>query len=105
MLEGRKQPRTPVRLLVHIFSVRDPRLTELVSVENLSPRGARVTARRSWEPGSHLVIKSPSGVLGDRARVVYCQRVSEKGFALGLDFITQTSDWDSRSDKPSVKAG
>lgn len=104
MLEGRKEARTPVRLLVHILSVRDPRLTELVAVENLSPRGARVTAQRSWELGSHVVIKSPSGVLGDRARVVYCQKVGEKRFTLGLDFITQTSDWDSRNDKPGAKA-
>jgi hypothetical protein len=88
MQEGRKQPRTATRLLVNIFSVRDPRLTDLASIENLSSRGARVTTQRSWELGSNVVIRAISGEMNARARVVYCQSVA-KTFAVGLDFLTQ----------------
>lgn len=42
LLEGRKQPRTPERLLVQISAVYDLRVTELVSVENVSLQGTRV---------------------------------------------------------------
>jgi PilZ domain len=88
MLEGRKQPRTVTRLLVHIVLVRDPRLTDLASIENLSSRGARVTTQRPWELGSHVVIRAISGEMSARARVVYCQPIL-KDFAVGLDFLTQ----------------
>jgi hypothetical protein len=88
MLEGRKLPRTATRLLVHILSVRDPRLTDLASIENLSSRGARVTTQRTWELGSQVVIRAISGGMNARARVVYCQPIA-KDFAVGLDFLTQ----------------
>ncbi len=88
MLEGRKELRTATRLLVSIFPVRDPRLTDLASIENLSSRGARVTTQRPWELGSHVGIRAISGAMSARARVVYCQPMA-KDFAVGLDFLTQ----------------
>lgn len=90
-MEGRKQPRTPERFLVHISAVYDPRLAETVCVENLSGHGAPVATQRSWEPGSHVVLESNDGELRARARVAYCRPTSATGFAVGLDFITQTN--------------
>lgn len=92
-MEGRKQPRTCDRFLVNISAVYDPRLAETVCVENLSSRGARVATARSWEPGAHVVLESSNGDLRARARVVYCRPIGVKGFgfAVGLDFITQTN--------------
>ena len=89
--EGRKQPRTPERFLIQISAVHDPCLTDLASVENLSPRGARVTTERPWELGSHVDVKSRAPELMARARVVYCQPVSAKTFAVGLNFLMQTT--------------
>ena len=88
MLEGRKQPRTATRLLVNIFNVHYPHLTDLASMENLSSRGARVVTQRPWELGSHVGIRAISGAMSARARVVYCQHIA-KDFAVGLDFLTQ----------------
>jgi hypothetical protein len=96
MLEGRKQPRTPERLLVQISSVHDPRLAELTSVENVSSHGVRVTAERPWELGAQVAMKSATGELMARARVAYCQAIGPRAFAVGLDLLTQTSAWDSR---------
>jgi hypothetical protein len=103
MLEGRKHPRTPERFLVQISAGHDPRLVELTSVENVSSHGARVMTERSWELGSHVLIKSPVGELMARARVVYCQAIGANAFAVGLDLLTQTSDWDTRSRPLTVK--
>ena len=60
MLEGRKHPRTPQRFLVEILAVHDPRLTELGSVENVSPLGTRVVTWRPWELGVCVDLKRPS---------------------------------------------
>jgi|SRR5690348_12215704 hypothetical protein len=104
MLEGRKHTRTPKRFLVQISAVHDPRLTGIASVENVSERGTRLTTWRSWELGSHLELKSPSTRdTWARARVVYCMALDTKAFAVGLDFLTQTSDWNNRSDLAAIK--
>jgi len=102
LLEGRKNTRTPKQFLVQMSAVHDPRLVGMATVQNVSLRGTRVTTWRSWEPGSQLEIKSPiSGVDWARARVVYCLPVSSKEFALGLDFLKQTSEWDKQSEIPA----
>lgn len=97
VLEGRKHPRKLRRFLVHMCSVGDPLLLELTAVENISSRGARVATQYFWEPGSCVEVKSTSGeyfrpvVPGARARVVYCQSADAKGYAVGLDFLSQTN--------------
>jgi hypothetical protein len=103
MLEGRKHPRTPERLMVQISALHDPRLAELTSVENVSSHGARVTTERPWELGAHVAMKSATGELMARARVVYCQAIGPRAFAVGLDILTQTSAWDARSRPLMVK--
>jgi hypothetical protein len=106
MLEGRKHARTPKQFLVQISAVQDPRLVGMATVENVSLRGTRVMTWRSWEPGSQLDIKSPiSGVDWARARVVYCLPVSSKEFAVGLDFLKQTSQWNKQSEIPARPKG
>lgn len=93
MLEGRKQPRIPKRLLAQVSSVDDPRQKELVSIENVSLRGARVATARAWATGSHVVVKFTSGELGaKRARVVYCRAANEKEFGVGLEFLAPAND-------------
>ena len=82
LLEGRKQPRTAERLLVQISAVRDPRLYELASIENRSLNGLRVATERPWELGSHVEVKSYTGELKGRARVVYCQALGEKSYGV-----------------------
>jgi len=101
-MEGQKQPRMCDRFLVHISAVYDPRLAETVCVENLGARGARVATARSWEPGSHVALESNNGDLRARARVVYCRPIGAKGlgFAVRLDFITQTN---GRSEPATLK--
>ena len=90
MLEYRKEPRFPMQFLI-MSSVQDHHQEEWVSVENVSLHGVRVATARAWEPGSHVAVRSINGDLTNRARVVYCQRVSDKEFAVGL-FLTPADD-------------
>jgi hypothetical protein len=88
MLEGRKQPRIPRRFLAQIFSTHNPLQGELASVENVSLRGVRVATVRAWAPDSDVVVKFTSAELRAKsARVVYCKAVSDKEFAVGLEFL------------------
>jgi PilZ domain-containing protein len=97
LLEGRKQPRHSERFLLQISAVLDPLRTSMASVENLSPRGARVATEQFWEPGSHVEIESRVRELTARARVVYCQPGSVPNtFAVGLNFLI-TNGSDARS--------
>ena len=93
MLQGRKQPRIPRRFLAQVFSPLDPLVGELVSVENVSLRGARVATVRAWARDSQVVVKFTSAELRAKsARVVYCQAVSDKEFAVGLEFLRPWTD-------------
>lgn len=100
-MEARKQPRTPDRFIVQIHAVHDSRLAEVAKVENVSSSGARLTTERYWEPGCHVIFKSSTGNVWARARVVYCQAINGKAFAVGLNFLIQTSDWETRT-QPST---
>ena len=91
MLEGRKQPRISERLVVQI-SVEEPFVGELVSTGNVSPHGARVVTKRSWTKGSRVLVKSSDGDLLAKARVVYCQALGRKEFAIGLEFLARTGE-------------
>lgn len=92
LLEGRKHPRTPERLLVQVSSVHDPRSTELASVENQSPNGVRLAMERSWELGSHVDLKAVARNLKARARVVYCNAISPKKFVVGLNILSRENE-------------
>ena len=102
LTEGRKYRRTPKRFLVRVYAVHDSLLDGIATVENVSLRGTRVLTWRAWESGSQLELKSPTtGDTWARARVVYCLPVSPKEFAVGLDFMRQTSEWDKRAEIPT----
>ena len=61
--------------------------------ENVSSRGARVVTRHGWKPEEHLLLKSLHGSFRSQARVVYCERLPNNTFALGLDLLSPTGEW------------
>ena len=92
MSNGRKRARSFERLRVKIFSVEEPFVSEPCLTQDISSLGARLLTERSWTPNSRVLVKSPSGNLWARARVVYCQRLSPKAFAVGLEFLARTGE-------------
>ena len=97
MLEGRKHERHYIKILVQLSSMDEPLVSELASIENVSLQGVRVKTERTWNPGSLVLVKSSGGELWARARAVYCQPVSPRGFAVGLDFFFRTVEWATQS--------
>jgi hypothetical protein len=51
----------------------------------VSPRGARVVTEREWQPGARLLLVSLQDEVQSEARIVYCERVAEYRFAVGLE--------------------
>lgn len=90
MLDGRKRARTSERLLVQIFSSAEPFVRELCPTQNIGSLGARLLTERPWTPDSRVLVDFPSGDLW--ARVVYCQPVHPKEFAVGLEFFARTGE-------------
>jgi hypothetical protein len=70
-----------------------PVVTEYASTENVSSYGVRVRTDRPWKLDSRVLIKSFQGELWARARVVYCQTLQTRTFALGLEFLARAGDW------------
>ena len=92
MLEGRRRARNPEAILVRISSEDRPPINEACRTQNVSSLGARVITERSWLPNSRVVVKFAEGALWARARVVYCQPVNHKTFAVGLEFYVRAGE-------------
>ena len=84
--------------MIEMTGVYDSRVTELVSVENVSSQGVGVTTTKQWDPGSHVDLSRPNGEKWARARIVYCLPNGGKRFAVGLNLLSlegnPSSDFD-----------
>jgi hypothetical protein len=88
---GRKEERSYQQLEVLLSCGRRPVFAELASTENATSYGMRVRTERPWRPGTPIFIKSSQGEWM-QARVVYCQVLHAKSFALGLEFETRAHE-------------
>ncbi|HVH72445.1 MAG TPA: PilZ domain-containing protein, partial [Candidatus Dormibacteraeota bacterium] len=92
-MEGRKDKRTPRAFRVLLSSGAQPIVAEYGATENVSSYGVRVRTDRPWKPDTRVLVKSWQGDLWARARVVYCQTLQSRNFALGLEFLAHTGNW------------
>ncbi len=94
MPTGRSEKRTPIEVAVVLsrlnerpFTERrlnERPFTERAFTENVSSRGLRALTMRMWQPGSRLLVSFAGECIPGHARVVYCQRLANKRFAVGL---------------------
>jgi len=66
---------------------------EKTYTDNVSPHGARVFSRRPWQPGEQLqvtTLKEESSMCGE---VMYCQRLENNRFCIGLKFQDRPVTW------------
>jgi hypothetical protein len=82
---GRSDKRIRQEAAVELARSDDPRLKETAIVKNRSARGMRVETTRAWPQGDRVLL-ADSGLSTD-ARVVYCQRMENNRFALGLEIL------------------
>lgn len=92
-LSRRLEDRSPVTIRVDLSSLDVRRPTQEALTTNVSPHGARVVASKPWNPNDRLDLRSLRGDLRARARVVYCEPLGTNSFAVGLQLIVTTGDW------------
>ena len=93
MRSGRLEKRTRLAIPVRISSPKEPSSGERTTTENVCSLGLRVLARRARKMNERLLIKSADGEVEADARVVYCERLLDGRFALGLEFNGEAANW------------
>ena len=90
---GRLEKRIRLAVPLQISSVLDPATTERTTSENVCSLGMRVLTQRVREQNDRLMVSSVMGNLRTLARVVYCQRLPDGRFAVGLQFQGISIKW------------
>lgn len=81
---GRFEKRIARAVTIEVCPQNQPMLKERTLTENVSPHGARVLMSREGRPGEHVEVFFPKQRVWSRAQIVYCQRVEDNRFAVGL---------------------
>jgi len=71
----------------------ETKLNDRTLTENVSAHGARVLMQLKLQPGQRVLVNSPNEGVRSQARIVYCQRVSERKFAVGLELSGRVEPW------------
>ena len=66
---------------------------ERTYTDNLSAHGARVRATYAWQLGAHAEITPASGEATVRGEVVYCQRLDNDRFFVGVKIRESRIPW------------
>jgi hypothetical protein len=97
MQSGRSEKRTRLAVPVQVSSLQDPVAIERTTTENVCSLGARVLMQRPKELNGRLLIRSLDGDLQTLARVVYCHRLSNGNFSVGLQFQQEVRTWPKKA--------
>jgi hypothetical protein len=84
--DGRVEKRIRLAITLEVSKLWDPAGWELVITENVCSNGVRALVRRVREPNGRLMVKAFQSDLQAQARVVYCQRLPDGHYGLGLQF-------------------
>jgi len=90
---GRFEKRTARAVTVEIRPKDEGMLKETTLTENVSPHGARGLMKREWRPGQYVVVFAPKEGVWSPAQIVYCQRLAESRFAVGLELSVRMDHW------------
>ena len=90
---GRLEKRVKVEIPAQISSSVDPAETEPAATENVCSLGVRILTQRARDMNERLWIRLHEGNLRTLARVVYCQRLSDGRFGVGLQFQGKSFNW------------
>jgi hypothetical protein len=85
---GRTERRIAKEVQVELPRPNAPEPQETATAQNISERGMRVVTEHVWRPGDLVFLTSRSTGFRIQARVVYCQRLENMGFAVGLELST-----------------
>ena len=94
---GRLEKRIRLVAPVEISSLLNPAATERTTMENFCPLGIRILTQRARELNERLWVRLMDGDLRALACVVYCQRLPDGRFGVGLQFQGQAVNWSRNS--------
>jgi PilZ domain len=66
---------------------------EMAVTENVSPRGLRLATGHEWMPGDRVLVICTEDAVWSQARVIYCKRLKEVRFAVGLELLNRVDQW------------
>ena len=84
---GRCNKRIRKEVAVELVRSDASQLKETAIAQNVSARGMRVVTEHVWRPGDRVLLSSPESGIRTQARVVYCQRMENNRFAVGLELL------------------
>jgi hypothetical protein len=90
---GRSDRRITKEAVVELARPYGSQLREMAIAQNVSDRGMRVATEDVWLPGDPVLLRSPESGVRTRARVVYCQRLENNRFAVGLELLAPLGEW------------
>jgi hypothetical protein len=90
---GRLEKRIRLAVPVEVSSLENPAASERTTTENVCSLGVRILTRQTMERNERVRIKSLDGDLRAPARVVYCQRLPDGRFGVGLQFQEVAFHW------------
>jgi hypothetical protein len=85
---GRSDKRIAKEVTVELARPDHLQLKETAITQNVSARGIRVATEHLWRPGDRVLLSSPESTFRSHARVVYCQRMGNNRFVVGLELFT-----------------
>jgi len=92
LLNGRMDKRLPIAMVVRLAQVQEQPIngSEMTYTDNISVNGARVVSTRSWQAGEIVQLTSLKDETTIRGKVVYCQRLVDDRYCIGLNFTWST---------------
>ncbi len=90
---GRSDKRITKEVAVELARPDASQPREMAIAQNVSACGMRVATEDVWLPGEPVLLSSPKSGLRTRARVVYCKRMENNKFAVGLELLASLGEW------------
>ena len=87
MPTGRSNKRVTKEVAVELVRLDASQFKETAMAQNVSTRGIRLATEHVWHPGDRALLASRESVFNTEARVVYCQRMENNRFAVGLELL------------------
>jgi len=93
MPTGRSDKRITKEVAVELVRPDASQFREMAIAQNVSARGMRVATEDVWLPGDSVLLSSLESGVRTQARVVYCQRMENSRFAVGLELFAPLGEW------------
>ena len=95
IFSGRMEKRIPIAIVVRLTHAQDQPASkpELTYTDNVSAHGARVVSSRPWQIGEVAQVTSLKDEITIRGKVVYCQKLPDNRYLIGLNFHDRRVTW------------